>query len=198
MEKIIKKIKKIYFSIKHLIESFIFLKTLFSPFKPIKLKFYFGEIKIAHPYFLPRRLNRLNEYVPIKYFGFDYNSLGWKRKFSDIRFEWSPSYSIILFGYQFNITIVPNINTDIDHYWEAWIVYNYETDKNLSQKERLIKTFQKYSCTWSSYSNNDVVSTDNYLYILKKDWIDFYKQWKLEQDPIYRRNKKIDNITLNE
>lgn len=31
-------------------------KVLFSPFKPFKLKFYFGRITIGTPYFLPRKL----------------------------------------------------------------------------------------------------------------------------------------------
>ena len=44
--------------------------------------------------------------IPIKYFGFDYTSLGWKTKWGDYRFEWSPSISIIIFGKQLFITII--------------------------------------------------------------------------------------------
>jgi hypothetical protein len=33
---------------------FTFLKTYFSPFKPLKLKFYIGKTAIGTPYFLPR------------------------------------------------------------------------------------------------------------------------------------------------
>ena len=35
--------------------------------------------------------------IPIKYFGFDFTTLGWKTKWNDYRFEWPPSISIVLF-----------------------------------------------------------------------------------------------------
>lgn len=35
--------------------NFIFLRSFFSPFKTLKLKFYFGPINIGTPYFLPRK-----------------------------------------------------------------------------------------------------------------------------------------------
>lgn len=34
---------------------FSFLKSLFSPFKPITIKFYIGKVSIGTPYFLPRK-----------------------------------------------------------------------------------------------------------------------------------------------
>lgn len=41
--------------LKYLKEDLRFLKALWSPFKPFRLKFYFGKIKIGTPYFLPRK-----------------------------------------------------------------------------------------------------------------------------------------------
>lgn len=36
-------------------------KALFSPFKPFKLKFYFGKIAIGTPYFFPRRTVKISK-----------------------------------------------------------------------------------------------------------------------------------------
>ena len=44
--------KKLIKTIKY---NLLFLKVLNSPFKGLKLKWYFGEIKHGTPYFLPRK-----------------------------------------------------------------------------------------------------------------------------------------------
>lgn len=183
--------------LKYFLESFYFLKTFFSPFKPLRARIYFGKISIGHPYFLPRRLTKDRKFVPIRRLGFDYNHLGWKTKFSDydVRFEWSPSYSFIILGYQLNVSFLPNIDSNIDPYWEAWIIYNYKTNKKYTKKERLKHVFENYNCTWSWSKNGEKYKEDHYLNILSNKWIPFYKEWKLEQSPEYRRNKKIDLIT---
>lgn len=36
-------------------KKYTFLKALFSPFKPFKLRFYIGKVKIGTPYFYPRK-----------------------------------------------------------------------------------------------------------------------------------------------
>ena len=111
-----------------------FMGVLNSPFKGLKLKWYFGKIQHGTPYFLPRKFvkcnlddgleawNKLGERsknaylrsqtqqewvkkytkthtkpIPIKYFGWHFTTLGWKTKFNDYRFEWSPSISIVIF-----------------------------------------------------------------------------------------------------
>lgn len=47
--------------IKYFFKRFIFLKALNSPFKPFKLKWYFGKVAIGTPYFLPRKWVNLTE-----------------------------------------------------------------------------------------------------------------------------------------
>ena len=178
--------KKLIKTIKY---NLLFLKVLNSPFKGLKLKWYFGEIKHGTPYFLPRKWIKCNledglkawdklgelsknaylksqtqkewikkyakthtKPIPIKYFGWQFTTLGWKTKWDDYRFEWSPSISIILFGKQLFIEILPKINIDkhmvaLDCYWEAWLTYYYNTDKTKSRTERLIELKEKYNCT---------------------------------------------------
>jgi hypothetical protein len=113
--------------------------------------------------------------VPIKYFGFDYTTLGWKTKWGDYRFEWSPSISIVIFGKQLFITIIPKMgktpeDTTIrgDIYWEAYLTYKYRTDKSKSKHERLEQTMKLYSCTWG---NEEMGYRDYYPLILKDKYI---------------------------
>ena len=113
--------------------------------------------------------------IPIKYFGFDYTSLGWKTKYNDIRFEWSPSISLVIFGKQLFISIIPKMRKTpedatirVDIYWEAYLTYKYRTDKTKSKHERLEQTMKEYSCTWG---NKEMGYRDYYPFILKKKYI---------------------------
>ncbi len=113
--------------------------------------------------------------IPIKYFGFDYTSLGWKTKWNEYRFEWSPSISLIIFGKQLFIAILPKMSKKpgdttrrADIYWEAYLTYKYRTDKSKSKQERLKQTMKLYSCTWL---NTDKEYFNYYPLILKKKYI---------------------------
>ena len=113
--------------------------------------------------------------IPIKYFGFDYTTLGWKTRWDDYRFEWSPSISIIIFGKQLFITIIPKMGKTpedtrimVDFYWEAYLTYKYRTDKTKSKHERLEQTMKEYSCTWG---NKEMGYMDYYPLILKDKYI---------------------------
>jgi len=113
--------------------------------------------------------------VPIKYFGFNYTSLGWKTKWGDYRFEWSPSISIVIFGKELFITIIPKMGKTpedttimVDSYWEAYLTYKYRTDKSKSKHERLEQTMKLYSCTWG---NEEMGYTNYYPFILKNKYI---------------------------
>lgn len=110
--------------------------------------------------------------VQIKYFGFNFTTLGWKPKWDGYRFEWLPSISLVLFGKQLFIEILPNIKTDdsiiaIDCYWEAWLNYKYKTDKSKSIKERIEELQKVYSCTWG---NSEMGYTNYYPIILKNKY----------------------------
>ena len=113
--------------------------------------------------------------IPIKYFGFDYTSLGWKTKYDDIRFEWSPSISLVIFGKQLFISIIPKMRKTpedttirVDIYWEAYLTYKYRTDKTKSKHERVEQTMKEYSCTWG---NKEMGYRDYYPLILKDKYI---------------------------
>ena len=113
--------------------------------------------------------------IPIKYFGFDYTSLGWKTKWNEYRFEWSPSISIVIFGKQLFIAILPKMSKKpgdttrrADIYWEAYLTYKYRTDKTKSKHERLEQTMKEYSCTWG---NKEMGYRDYYPLILKDKYI---------------------------
>lgn len=117
-------------------------------------------------------------YVPATKFKINIIYLGWKTKYDEYRFEWSPGYSIVLFGKQYAVHYVPNYIKDpstlmMDCYWEAVLVYNYETDKTKPTKERLFELFNKYSCSWLSSTG----TTDYYYYILKKKYLKYYDEW---------------------
>lgn len=124
-------------------------KVYFSPFKFIVPTFYIGETVVGTPYFYPRRWVRDKEKpgyskaVP-KLMGFDFVGLGWKTKWSesDFRFEWSPVWSFVFFGYQIAIRFIPEEQSD---YWELWLSYEYLTDKSKSKKERLAYVRNKVS-----------------------------------------------------
>lgn len=175
--------KKLINKIKYWLRAFqyncSFLGVLNSPFKKLKLHWYFGEIKIGHPYFLPSRLCKSKtkpgymKFVPIKYFGITWNTLGWKTKWGDYRFEWNPGISLVIFGKQLHVSIRPDTDADYwDSYWEAWLNYNYKTDKNRSKLFRLKQLFDIYDCTWTHYDdNNKEVLVNHYHLILKNKYL---------------------------
>ena len=172
-------------TLKHFIRQFDFLRTYRSPFKPLKLRWYFGKTAIGLPYFLPRtwvkytrqeaivaatkKLNKLNENehtkkigfeklyadycntmkpVPKK-IGFDFVPLGWKTKWTDTdyRFEWSPVWSFVFFGYQIAVTFEA---PEMDNYWECWLCYTRNTDKTKSVEERLAQARKEFPCVWTT------------------------------------------------
>ena len=178
-----------------------YLNVINSPFKGLKLKWYFGKIQYGIPYFLPRKLVKMNredaiksanealsrkfpdkrsfdelveyylkhkKFSPIKYFGWNSATLGWKTKWDDYRFEWNPMYSLVIFGKQLYVLVIPNIDKECmyDIYWEAWLNYRYKTDKSKSKQERLKQLRDIYSCTWSDGKK----TTDYYPYILKNKY----------------------------
>lgn len=121
-----------------------YLMVINSPFKPLGIKFYFGEIAVGTPYFYPRKLVKTKDahvFKYLKYFGVNYTPLGYKIKWTDTdyRFEWSPQLSIVLFKKQIVFTIVPKITNMfyLSAYWEAWLIYKNHTDKKKTKKERI-------------------------------------------------------------
>lgn len=149
-----------------------FLKVLFSPFKPFKVKFYVGETMVGVPYFFPRKWVKNKEksgslkVIPRKV-GFDFCGLGWKTKWTetDYRFEWNPVLSFVFFGYQIAITIYSEYDS---HYWEPWLYYHRDTDKTKSKLERIkqcVEEFPQIYKVWDGKTEEIV----NYYHLVLKD-----------------------------
>ena len=133
------------------------------------------DMKCAHDKakWLNKYIESYTKPVPIKYFGWDSCTLGWKTKWDDYRFEWAPCYSLVIFGKQLFVCIIPKMKSKDDFgirqdcYWEAWLTYAYRTDKTKSKAERLQETIKQYSCTWG---NEKEGYTDYYPFILKNKY----------------------------
>ena len=99
--------------------------------------------------------------------GFSYCSLGWKTKWEDhdYRFEWNPVLSFVFFGYQIALTIY---SPHRSHYWEAWLYYEYATDKTKSKRERIEQCRKEAPETWTS---SDEGTVDYYEFILKPKYL---------------------------
>lgn len=199
--------KRIYFQIKHFKERFRWVKAMFSPFKPLTIKWYVGKIAVGVPYFFPRKTVKFNEqdiqeaiakhkanknyvqynsdhklydmyknynkFVPLKV-GFSYCSLGYKTKWtsSDFRYEWPPIFSFVFFGYQIAATIGPKDASTVSHYWEAWLYYEYATDKTKSKRKRIRQCRKKFPQTWTWTSKDKPSETiDYYERILKPKYL---------------------------
>lgn len=120
----------------------------------------FNEIyksKMRHTYAKPKR------------FGFDFVSLGWKTKWgdTDIRFEWSPLISFVLFKWQIVLMIIPEHQ---DRYWETWLYYELHTDKTKSKKERIEQCKKEFPQTWTTSDGKTKTTINYYDKILKKKY----------------------------
>jgi hypothetical protein len=107
--------------------------------------------------------------VPIKV-GFDWCSLGWKTKWTDtdFRYEWGPVFTFVFFGYQIAMMVGQK---DVSHYWEAWLYYEYATDKTKSKCERVEQCRAEFNQTWKSYSGGKEEIIDYYERILKPKYL---------------------------
>lgn len=149
-----------------------FISYFNTPFVRPKLKFYIGKVAVGTPYFFPRRAIKdpdkpgYLKFVPKK-IGFDIVNLGWKTKWSQYRFEWSPIISFVFFKWQIAITIVA---PEQHQYWESWLYYYYETDKTKSKSERAIQCQKEYPQIWETSKDGVRTKVDYYDLILKKKY----------------------------
>ena len=150
-----------------------YLRAYCSPFKPLKLKFYCGKIALGTPYFFPRKWVKNKEkegyYKPVpRKIGFDFVPLGWKTKYDDYRFEFSPMISFVFIKWQIAVTFVAPY--DVDHYWESWLYYTRETKGDTA--ERVAQCRKEAPQTWSRHHQDGTKeTTDYYNLILKKKWL---------------------------
>jgi len=158
---------------------FKFLKSLYSPFKPLKLEFYFGKVAIGTPIFFPRKWIKSKEKegyltaIPKK-IGFDFVDLGWKTKWSetDYRYEWSPLVSFIFFKWQFVIFfVVP----ETSHYWESWLYWENNTDKNNNWDSRLKQCMEGFPLDWIKFNGDKEIKVNYYNHIIKEKYLKIKK-----------------------
>lgn len=156
------------------LNKFKYIKALWSPFKPFKIKWYVGKTKIGTPYFYPRKaVNDPDKpgylkFVP-KRIGFDVVGLGYKTKWSDTdyRFEWSPLVSFVFFGYQIAAMVsVP----ERDHYWAAWLYYENNTDPKQSKRERIEQCKKEFPLNYIVYTKDTEYEFNYYNSILKNNY----------------------------
>jgi hypothetical protein len=140
-----------------------YLTVLRSPFKGLKLKFYFGDLTYGTPY-------------NIRKFGIYCCSLGYSIKYPDdfFRYDYPPRLTINLFKKQLVIEVVPNTTINCEReYWDAWWNYRNKTNKKESVPFRLNQLFDNLSLTWIKLSgkNEREIKTDYYPYILKDKYV---------------------------
>jgi hypothetical protein len=110
-----------------------------------------------------------NKAVPLKV-GFDWCSLGWKTKwtYTDYRYEWGPVFTFVFFGYQIAAMIGQK---DASHYWEAWLYYEYSTDKTKTKRERIAQCRAEFNQTWTRSKDGKDEVIDYYERILKPKYL---------------------------
>ena len=102
-----------------------------------------------------------------KKIGFDFVGLGYKIKRSntDYRFEWSPLVSFVFWKWQIAVMVVP---PEQNHYWEAWLYYENNTDKTKSPKERIKQCREEFSMKYITFSKEGKKEIDYYDLLLKQ------------------------------
>jgi len=150
-----------------------------SPFRLPKLKFYWGEIQVGVPYFLPRKWKKGKDGINFPHyitkFGIDSCELGWKTKWTntDYRFEWSPLISLVIFGKQLAIWVKAPVHED--SYWTAWLYYKNHTKG--TKVQRIQQCINDFGCTWISYKkDNEPERVDHYLTILRPKYLKYVTQ----------------------
>jgi len=144
-----------------------------SPFVGLRLKWYFGNVSMGVPYFLPKN----------NWFKFNYVSLGWKTKYDSFRHEWDPRFSLVILKKQIVIFVLPKTDcSSSTMYWEAWLDYKYKTDKNGSIIDRVKELTEKHSQTWITHKNDERISINYYYKILKPKYHPYIIDTKIEED----------------
>lgn len=207
-------------SLKYTLQRLQWVKALWSPFKPLTVKWYVGKTQVGTPYFFPRKFVKFTEEdiqkamekhranknyvqhldsklydmykgytkaVPIKV-GFDWCSLGYKTKWTDtdFRYEWGPVFTFVFYGYQIAAMIGPKDRESVNHYWAAWLYYEYATDKTKSKYERVEQCRKECNQTWFRSEKGVDTKIDYYERILKSKYLHTVKKKK---DPIAEHEK---------
>jgi len=163
--------------IKKIKRDFEWMRVFLSPFKRPSIKLYIGKIALGTPYFYPRRWvkskTNAGMLTPVpKKIGFDFVPMRWKTKWEpdDYRFETGPIWSFVFFKWQIALTFPVD---NMSHYWECWLYYTYETDKDLLSTEARIKVAREgFPCIWTtSYGEGEKETVCYWDKILKDKYV---------------------------
>jgi hypothetical protein len=145
---------------------------------PIR-SYYFGKITHGCPYFSPWNFNstiltirkerpRFLRCKWFKLFGYEISygwpimivkyGLGWKDKYNSPRYEWSPSFQIWFFRWQFCIWWISPVK-DGDRYWEMVLWYLKYSNKDIEKA--------KETWGWVDFTTGE--STWNNDYLIKQN-----------------------------
>ena len=155
------------------------LKDIRGVFVKPKKVYYLGKLSYGTPYFYPRKFNptilsirkvkpKYNRNKNFDLFGYNISigspiwitkdEIGWKDKFHSPRFEWSPSFKLFIFKWQFCIFWnAPDNNEDL--YYEMALWYSYYSEKDIEVAEK----------TWPWRDGKTKESTWNSKYLIKLD-----------------------------
>lgn len=113
------------------------------------------------------------------------NDVIWKTKWSEIRFEYNPLLSIVIFGISFNIWLSCPIKGEYyndDHYWECILNWVYRDSYNKSVGDDIVK-FVKIMSRWTRYTKDG----NNTYYTLQPEYLKgHYRSEYLEKIKNYR------------
>ncbi len=176
----------------------LYLRTYFSPFKPLQLKWYFGKIAISTPYFLPRKWVRITTAEAIekavKSFNHKYLQdrtfeewIEWHKQFKKpvpkkIGFDfvplgWKTKFDSYRFefspiwsfvAFNYQITLTFFAENE-DAYWESFLAWEYETDKSLNWKDRIKDCRKRFPQKWTHYKDGDKKETVDYYNLILKE-----------------------------
>lgn len=146
-------------------------KQIKGVFKQPKKDYYFGRLTHGNPYFYPWNFNRQiltirkerPKFLRCKYFKlFGYTisygwpvyitwyGLGWKDKYDSPRFEWSPSFQIYFFNWQFCIFWnAPAGNTDSYYEQILWFINYSKCDIKIAEETWGWTDFETKESTWN-------------------------------------------------
>jgi hypothetical protein len=129
-----------------------------------------GSARTIKPYDeIYQEMLRREHAIPKK-IGFDFVGLGYKTKWSDTdyRFEWASLLSFVFFGYQIAVMVIAPHQ---QHYWEAWLYYENNTDKTRPASERIQICRNNFSLTCTVSDKDGKRTVDYYNEILKNKYL---------------------------
>lgn len=150
-------------------------------FKKPKINFYLGRIIFGTPYFTPWNFNskiltirkKRPQFLRCKHFklfGYEISygypiswhlgTLGWKDKYGTPRYEWSPTFQIYFFKWQFCVFWNSPLKNkrgyyDDDKYYEQIVWFLYYSDRDIKKA--------KETWAWSDGETGESTWNDNFL-----------------------------------